>query len=479
MGYQIIATKEGSFERRIHLAEDEKGEKILLEELEMIASWKELNLVQELRQIISQLKKEENSESILTYQGVTRIKEGFYLILPYHQGIWEEWTLRKEETITLEEMAQGARAMVDALKSISSQEEMAQGFFFTDLVWGGAGEWRVLDPRIRWILSPYRSSEELRKYFIPPEKIKGAKWTVSGNLYTIGMSVYYLVTRKFPFPLERKGETMTAIIKEEPVDPRCYRPDLGAEPAMLLRGLLQKNPDLRPGVEKSQSLLEKIIKEGTARALPADEEEYRRIGEETLRRREKERKVIRWGQRLKWPVVILVVLVALVLLAGRNGYEEVITENTPPDMVVSYFYQALAELDLMRLEETLAKGVGSEYRTLVTNLYVTSKMREVYEGIGAPFVVVQDLVIREREETDRDQPFFIGEYTLKLMVDEEYRWQKRREHLILGRENKKWKIISIDTNVLAEGTEPLPVTVQKERPLLFDSNHQATDSGQS
>lgn len=469
MGYRIIDTKEGSFKRRIHLAEDEKGEKVLLEELEMITSWKALDLVQELRQIISQLKKEEKNESILTYQGVARIKEGFYLVLPYHQGIWDEWTFRKEENITLEEMAPVARAMVDALGFISSQEEMAQGFFFTDLVWGGAGEWRVLDPRIRWVLSPYRSSEELRKYFIPPERIKEAKWTTQGNLYTIGMSVYHLLTRTFPFPLERKGETMTAIIREEPVDPRCYRPDLGAEPAMLLRGLLQKDPDSRPGVEKCRSLLAKIIMEGTARALPADEEEHRRIGEETLRRREKQRKAIRWGQRLKWPAVILSVLVALVLLTGRNGYEEVITENTPPDKVVSYFYQALAELDLMRLEETLAKGVGSECRALVTNIYVTSKMREVYEGIGVPIMVVRDLVISQREVTNRDRPFFIGEYTLKLMVDDEYRWQKRREYLILGRENNRWKIISIDTKILAEGVEPLPIAGQKDSPLSFDS----------
>lgn len=443
--------------RTLLLAEDHSGRKLLLEEVELSVSPKELDLIQKLRQMIKNAGKTKNdNDKLLVYIGIERLKDQFYLVLPFHQGLWDHWDLRDERVFSPHELVAAGKVMIEALNILKEESDMPKGFFFTDLVPLGPSDWGVLDPRIKALLAPYRPEDELRKYFLPPEIIKGSDWGMAANLYTIGLTMYYLGTGVFPFPLEREEETITAVIREKPVDPRFHQPAIGGKLAETITALLEKEPGRRPGSEEVLQKLEKLTGSGESLAGPEEAARFRQESEAVIRRAERKRKIFWWWQRLKWPVAIIAIFIIFFVFTGRSGYQEVITNETKPRQVVDFFYQGLAELNISQLEETLGKGVGNEFRHIVTNLHVISKMRMAYEGKTIPFLVVEGLKVAETPESTAERPAFTGEYIIKIAEGLEYVVQQRRDLLFLGKVKGEWRIIFIDSRVLSEGREALP-----------------------
>ena len=59
------------------------------------------------------------------------------------------------------------------------------------------------------------------------------------------------------------------------------------------------------------------------------------------------------------------------------------TAGSSKDEIVRYYYKALNELNISDLEDSLARGCKSPDSQAVTNLYVTTKTRQAYEGVNA------------------------------------------------------------------------------------------------
>ncbi|NLY88535.1 MAG: hypothetical protein GX085_02800 [Firmicutes bacterium] len=467
MELKITAAKTGGSGRKICLAEDEKGEKYLLEALELTISSEELFFLEFLRDLRETIRRlpAPHGGSLLTYLGVERVGEEYYLVLPFHREVWEYWPRSGTIDFTLKEVVGAGEAMGEALRFFSEQDEFPQGFFYTDLIPLGVGRVGVLDPRVQAMLAPYRedangSARELREGFRPPEIIKDAPWDEKANLYTIGLTMYYLATGVYPFPLERKEETAAAILKEEPLDPRYYHPKIGGGLAVLLQALLAKEPVRRPGLQEFFTGIRELYYQDRFLATAGEEESFAGEGARARRRLEQKRRAYRWWTRAKWPVLILLPLLVLFYFFSRPGYEEVVTPETTPEEVVAYFYQSLAAIDHVLLEQTVTGEAGKEYINLTTVLHVISKTRMIYEGARFPFIVVEDLMIVPEEDSPAERPSFRSSFRLKFVSGEEYTVQERRERLFLervkfGRQKYKWQIVEVQTEILSEKKEPV------------------------
>lgn len=465
MELKITATKTGGNGRKLSLAQDKKGEKYLLEALELSISPQErffLEFLHALREMIRGLPAPRGG-SLLTYQGVERVGEEYYLVLPFQREVWEYWPRLGAADLTLKEVVGAGEAMGEALRFFQEQKEYPQGFFYTDLIPLGAGKVGVLDPRIQAMLAPYREyrgGEELREGFRPPEIIKGGQWDEKANLYTIGLTMYYLATGVYPFPLERKEETAAAILKEEPLDPRYHQPEIGGAFAGLLQKLLAKNPAERPGLQEFLTGIRELYHQDRFLATAAEKEHFAGEGERARRRLEQKRRAYRWWMKAKWPVLIIIPALVLFYLFSRPGYEEVVTPETTPEQVVAYFYQGLANVDHMLLEQTVTREAGKEYINLTTMLHVIAKTRMLYEGVRFPFIVVEDLRIAREENAPAERPSFLSSFRLKYVSGEEYTVQERKERLVLARvksgwKKYKWQIVEVETEILAESKEPV------------------------
>lgn len=467
MELKITAAKTGGHGRKICLAQDKAGKKYLLEALELTIPLRErffLEFLRDLREMIRRLPAP-HSGSLLTYLGIERIGEEYFLVLPFQQEVWEYWPRLGTPGFTLKEVVEAGEAMGEVLRFFQEQNEYPQGFFYTDLIPLGAGKVGVLDPRVQAMLAPYREgahacTRELWEGFRPPEIIKDAQWDGKANLYTIGLTMYYLATGVYPFPLERKAETAAAILKEDPLDPRYHQPEIGSGLAVLLQALLAKEPARRPGLQEFLTGIRELYHQDRFLATAGEEERFAGEGERVRRRLEQKRRAYRWWAKAKLPVLIILPVLVILCFFTRPGYEEVVTPETTPEEVVAYFYEGLAGIDHMLLEQTVTGEAGREYINLTTMLHVISKTRMLYEGVRFPFIIVEDLRIDPEEGSPADRPSFRSSFRLKYISGEEYTVQERTERLVLervkyGRKKYKWQIIEVQTEIHAERKKPV------------------------
>lgn len=459
MKFTITEARKAANGREMLLVEGEDRRRYLCEALDLNILPKErffLELIRTLRETIRRLSPPPANSSLLAYRGVERIDGEYYLVLPFRQELWDNWTSWGEQEFTLKELAAAGRAMGEVLQFFKEQGEYPHGFFVTDLIHLGGEKIGVFDPRVHSLLAPYRTEADLREGFRPPEVIRGGEWGEKANLYTAGLTLYYLATGVYPFPLGNKEETTTGILREEPLDPRYHRSEMGSGFARLLSALLQKKPENRPVLEEYGKVLQEMLSQNGFQATPEEKSRFAREGELKRRRVEQKRKLYWWWIRVRWPVLVACGLALVFYFTSRPGHEEVITPNTPPAEVVALFYEGLAEIDTLKVQETLAGDAGKDYVNLISTLHVISRMRMAYEGSLPPFVLVEELRIHEADYSTADRPAYYSSYVFKYLEGEKYIVQVRREELSLERIDDKWQIVEVITDILSTDTEPLP-----------------------
>ena len=83
--------------------------------------------------------------------------------------------------------------------------------------------------------------------YMAPEQVLDAKAvTHSADVYGLGATLYHAVTGETPFSGRNAYEVMEKVVKEDPVPPRTYVPDLPAGLAAFLLWSLTKDPARRP-----------------------------------------------------------------------------------------------------------------------------------------------------------------------------------------------------------------------------------------
>lgn len=465
MRLSLKATRTGDDGTALSLVVDEYGNYYLFEPLNLTLSPKEkihLDLLRELRQLVMNPLNLDTKMKVYCYQGIERCGQESGLVLPYDEELWTGWSEKGRVLIPPRQVAAVAEGLLGILAAVGEEEPLFPSFYPGDLVPLGGGGWGLLDPRVQRLLAPYRSGGEQRDLYTAPETIGDGRWTEAAYLYTLGLTLYRLATGKFPFPLEKREITVTAMLREEGPDPRYEQPQIGSGLAELIMKLLKRNPQQRLDAQSAVAMIDRLVNNGMLQAGPDEaarfQTEAKAVKAKAARKRQR---YWRW-QRYRWPLIILVVLAVLFLLLSRGGYEEQITPSTPPLEVVQLFYDGLARLEPLQLEEPLAKGVGKEFSNMVSVLHVTYKIRQAYERIDIPNFLLEDLTITTGEDFNPEAPTYTAVYRLQLLEGDVYVKQERRDRLVLEKRKKKWRISQLDSVVLAEEREAIPTNDETE-----------------
>ncbi|HHT48466.1 MAG TPA: hypothetical protein GXZ98_04145 [Firmicutes bacterium] len=456
MGLTLIESRTAQDGTILCQVQDEEGQKYLFEPLNLTILPKDMmyvEILRELRQILRTPVEWPAGLKIFHYQRVEKCGPEWGLLFAYDQELWAHW-LEKGSTLDPAGVVAAARTLLPLVPTALELDSAWTGFYPGDLAPLGTAGWGLLDPRVQQLLAPYREGGERRDLFSAPEVRAGSPRTEAAYLYTLGLCLYQLATGQFPFPLQNRRETITAMLREEPLDPRYLQPQVGAGLAQLILELLRRKAQLRPAAEACALALAQAEQDQT---LVADPEEARRFQADTLAVQEKAARKRRWywrWQRYKWGLAVVAALL-VIIHATWGGYDEKITPESTPLEVVMVFYDGLARLDAVQLEEPLAKGAGKEFVNMVSVLHVTSKMREAYEGVRMSFLELDRLTVNEAPASTPEAPVFTAVYRLRMLMGGEHVEQDRSDRLVLAKQKKEWRITELSSEVLREEKTPL------------------------
>jgi hypothetical protein len=188
-------------------------------------------------------------------------------------------------------------------------------------------------------LARWETAEEAREHltaagsimgtpdYMAPEQIGGTDVDHRADLYGLGGVLFFLLIGRPPFA-HRKGlyEKLDAQVKEPPPDLRSLRPDVPAELANLVAGLLAKAPEQRPQSAAEVAAALARFTSTTPTATPIDRAAAIQLAPNRRRRR-------------LWPAWIaaaslLALLATVATLAFHANRSDRLREGPPPDTSV-------------------------------------------------------------------------------------------------------------------------------------------------
>ena len=92
--------------------------------------------------------------------------------------------------------------------------------------------------------------------YLAPEVIEGYPATAASDIYGLGCTLYYAVTRKVPFPGGSSVQKCHRHLSEQPIDPRRFRAELSDDFIGVLNGMMAKDPEQR--IQTASEVIERL-----------------------------------------------------------------------------------------------------------------------------------------------------------------------------------------------------------------------------
>lgn len=280
-------------------------------------------------------------------------------------------------------------------------------------------EIKLIPPELAELFTKYAGDEQhlSEEYFRAPELITGETINREKSLvFSLGVIIYYWLAEKPPYHGQDKSEVVDRVISASKLELCDLRPDLAPELGALVDRCLAHNPAERPDFAELQNKLAELstpeLTLAPATYKPLKRKKSRRV------------KLFNYKQKLKltvkrrWHMLLVAALVLLLipLMIFTTGREEHITANHSSEEVVTYFYQAIDEKNVMLLDDTAEVDLGN-LRRMVSESHVMETMRQFYEMEPAEEAAPEDLA--EEDELEEELAALFGVEDLKLELKEE------------------------------------------------------------
>ena len=189
-----------------------------------------------------------------------------YFLMTWHDGATLQQKLDADIHFTIPEVLQHATKLTRGVGALHRRAILHRDIKPANIHLGSDDELRILDLGVA--ISGQEPQDRAREQagtpsFIAPEQYSGAKPSAQMDLYAIGVTLYHILTRKYPYgeiePFQRPKFG-------EPVPPARYRPDIPHWFENLILKAVARDPEHR--FETADELL-LAIERGAARPLAA------------------------------------------------------------------------------------------------------------------------------------------------------------------------------------------------------------------
>ncbi len=189
-----------------------------------------------------------------------------YFLMTWHDGATLQQKLNADVHFTVPELLQHAAKLTRGVGALHRRDILHRDIKPANIHLGNDGELRILDLGVA--ISGDEPPDHTRDQagtpsFIAPEQYDGAKPSAQMDLYAVGVTLYHMLTRKYPYgeiePFQRPKFG-------EPIPPTRYRPDIPPWFENLLLKAVARDRTQR--FETADEML-LALERGAARPLPA------------------------------------------------------------------------------------------------------------------------------------------------------------------------------------------------------------------
>src|SRR5262249_8934845 len=78
--------------------------------------------------------------------------------------------------------------------------------------------------------------------FCSPEQLRGDELNVRSDIYSVGATLFYLLTGRTPFEKKDVVQLLATVLEQQPPSPRKFRPNIPRGLAQVILRCLEKSP---------------------------------------------------------------------------------------------------------------------------------------------------------------------------------------------------------------------------------------------
>jgi serine/threonine-protein kinase len=235
------------------------------------------------RAAVRRFRREARATAKLAHPNVTQVfdfvdGETPFLVLELLEGHTLAERLRRGGAVPPVEAARIAAAVADSLDAAHRAGIIHRDIKPSNIMLTPSGEVKVMDFGIAaaWEVHSTTGQQLLATAsYVAPERVVGGRASPAGDLYSLGVVLYEMLTGRLPFVADTAEQLLRAHLEASPRPVRARSPWVPPEIAAVCEAALAKNPAERPATAGAFAARLRAAAEATAEALASD-----RIGAE-------------------------------------------------------------------------------------------------------------------------------------------------------------------------------------------------------
>ncbi len=274
---------------------------------------------------LRRFKNEAQSAARLDHENIGRVHyvgedQGWhYIVFEFIEGVNLRDLVDRDGPLSLADAVSYTLQVADALAHASERNVVHRDIKPSNVLIAPGGRVKLVDMGLARLHQVEHSGDDLTASgvtlgtfdYISPEQARDPRNAdVRSDIYSLGCTVYFMLTRRPPFP---EGTVLQKLLQhqaEEPADPRLLRPELPDELFKILRRMLAKAPAQR--YQRPEALIRDLLALSTKYGLPAPSTTAALwLGESSIRAR-------RWARHIPWAAPMALLLLVAVVLAVAN-----------------------------------------------------------------------------------------------------------------------------------------------------------------
>jgi tRNA A-37 threonylcarbamoyl transferase component Bud32 len=230
------------------------------------------------RVAVRRFRREARATAKLAHPNVTRVfdfvdGEVPFLVLELLEGHTLAERLRRGGAVPPVEAARIAAAVADSLDAAHRAGIIHRDIKPSNIMLTPSGEVKVMDFGIgaAWEVHSTTGQQLLATAsYVAPERVVGGRASPAGDLYSLGVVLYEMLTGRLPFVADTAEQLLRAHLEASPRPVRARSPWVPPEIAAACEAALAKNPTDRPATAGAFAARLRAAAEATADALASD-----------------------------------------------------------------------------------------------------------------------------------------------------------------------------------------------------------------